>query len=81
MYKHHFFNILFQIKKPNLAYELTRYVEPDNLWIGPRQVSHIKKQLLVLRQVCSLQLLLILLNFLVTVKVVPHECVNRTGHF
>lgn len=27
------------IKKPNLAYELTRYVEPDNLWIGPRQAD------------------------------------------
>lgn len=27
------------ILKPNLAYELTRYVEPDNLWIGPRQAD------------------------------------------
>ncbi|KAK3586226.1 hypothetical protein CHS0354_025672 [Potamilus streckersoni] len=27
------------IKKPNLAYEMTRYVETDNLWIGPRQAD------------------------------------------
>lgn len=27
------------ILKPNLAYELTRYVEADNLWIGPRQAD------------------------------------------
>ncbi|KAL4240956.1 Inactive rhomboid protein 2 [Mactra antiquata] len=27
------------ILKPNLAYESTRFAEPDNLWIGPRQAD------------------------------------------
>lgn len=33
------FVLLWQILKPNLAYESTRFTEADNLWIGPRQVS------------------------------------------
>jgi len=31
--------VVLQIQKPNLAIESTRYVETDNLWIGPRQVK------------------------------------------
>ena len=33
----------------------------------------------VLSIVCQTLFVLVLLNFLVTVKAVPHECVNRTG--
>jgi hypothetical protein len=29
-----------QVLKPNLAFETVRYVEKDNLWIGPKQVGH-----------------------------------------
>lgn len=27
-----------QVLKPNLAFETVRYIEKDNLWIGPKQV-------------------------------------------
>jgi len=28
-----------QVKKPNLAIELSSYPEQQNMWIGPRQVG------------------------------------------
>lgn len=29
---------LWQVLKPNLAFETVKYTEKDNLWIGPKQV-------------------------------------------
>ena len=28
-----------KVKKPNLAIELSSYIEQHNMWVGPRQVS------------------------------------------